>query len=184
VIADALSNEGNYGTSTLTFTKLGFTGSDPGDFSQTNTCGTSVAPGASCTISVIFKPTQSGSRTATLSLAHNASASPQAVSLTGTGTVVKLNPASLGFGPVWLNGGKTLTTTVANIATTTLNITGITITGSKYFSLTGNNCPSSVTAGKSCTITVTFVPKMFGYFTGAVSISDNGGSSPQQVPLA
>jgi hypothetical protein len=172
----------NYGTSTLS-TKIGFTGSDSGDFSQTHTCGTSVAPGASCTISMTFKPTQRGSRTATLSIADNAPGSPQTVSLIGTGTVVELNPASLSFGPVQGNQSKTLTTTLTNTGGSTLNITGVATSGSKYFSQT-NTCGSSVAPGKSCTITATFVPKTFGAFTGAVSISDNGGASPQQVPLS
>lgn len=56
-----------------------------GDFSQTNTCGSSVAAGASCTISVTFTPTTAGSRSGGLSITDNASTSPQSVSLSGTG---------------------------------------------------------------------------------------------------
>jgi hypothetical protein len=56
-----------------------------GDFAQTNTCGTSLAAGASCTISVTFTPTATGSRTGTLTVSDDASNSPQSVSLTGAG---------------------------------------------------------------------------------------------------
>jgi FG-GAP-like repeat/Abnormal spindle-like microcephaly-assoc'd, ASPM-SPD-2-Hydin len=76
----------DYGTATLSITSIGFAGADPGDFHQTNTCGSSVAQGASCTISIAFNPPQSGSRTATLSVTDNAPGSPPTVSLTGTGT--------------------------------------------------------------------------------------------------
>jgi len=174
----------NYGATTLGITSVGFTGADPGDFAETKTCGSTVAPGASCTISITFKPTQLGSRTAMLSITDNALGSPQNVSLTGTGTVVELNPASLYFGVVGVGAGKNLSTTLTNMGNTTLNFSGITTTGTDAdeFSQT-NTCGSSVGAGKSCTITVTFRPFEAGRDSAQVSISDNGGG-PQQVSLS
>jgi hypothetical protein len=56
-----------------------------GEFTQTNTCGSSIAAGASCTASVAFRPTASGNRTGTLTVASNATNSPTTVALTGTG---------------------------------------------------------------------------------------------------
>jgi parallel beta-helix repeat protein len=56
-----------------------------GDFAQTNNCGTSLAPAASCTASVTFDPTVTGSRTGTLT-ATASGANSATVSLTGTGT--------------------------------------------------------------------------------------------------
>src|SRR3989454_623555 len=47
----------NSGTATLTITSIAITGANSGDFSQTNTCGASVAAGANCSVSVTFKPT-------------------------------------------------------------------------------------------------------------------------------
>ncbi|MGA9665387.1 MAG: choice-of-anchor D domain-containing protein [Gallionella sp.] len=49
--------------------------------------GVTVAAGSSCTIDVQFKPTSVlGANSATLNIADNTAASPQTVSLTGTGT--------------------------------------------------------------------------------------------------
>jgi hypothetical protein len=73
-----LSNTGN---AALSIT--GITAS--GDFSQTNTCGSNVAAGASCTLSVTFKPTATGTRTGVVTITDNAVGSPQTVALTGTG---------------------------------------------------------------------------------------------------
>ena len=56
-----------------------------GDFAHTNTCGPSIAAGASCTVSVTFHPTAVGSRTGTLTVTSNASNSPTTASLSGTG---------------------------------------------------------------------------------------------------
>ncbi len=60
--------------------------STTGDFSvSTTTCTTSLAAKSSCTISVVFTPTQTGTRTGTLQVADSAIGSPQTSSLTGTG---------------------------------------------------------------------------------------------------
>ena len=76
----------NVGASTLKVTGVSITGTNAGDFSQTNTCGSSVAAKASCTITVTFKPTAIGSRRATLNVSDNGGASPQTIALSGTGT--------------------------------------------------------------------------------------------------
>ena len=90
----------NTGSTALSITSLALTGTNASDFAQTNTCGSSVAAGANCTISVTFTPAASGSRTASVSITDNASGSPQTVSLSGTGTaaLASLSPTSLAFG--------------------------------------------------------------------------------------
>jgi hypothetical protein len=77
----------NRGTGPLTVNKLTLSGTNLADFSQTNNCGSSLAAGAICTISVTFKPKATGTRTAVLSVYDNDSdgPNPQTVSLTGTG---------------------------------------------------------------------------------------------------
>ncbi|GAA0928507.1 hypothetical protein GCM10009554_10080 [Kribbella koreensis] len=63
-----------------------------GDFSQTNNCGT-VAVGASCTVTVTFRPTASGTRTGGVSVTSNANNSPTTISLTGNGVGTDTNLA-------------------------------------------------------------------------------------------
>jgi dienelactone hydrolase len=172
----------NDGTMTLDITSIVASG----DFSEKDNCGSSLAAGASCTISVTFTPTQIGTRTGTLSLTDNAPDSPQTAALSGRGTVVTLNPSSLSFHCHIFPHNcppPSQTTTLTNTGSTTLSISSITITGSTAFSRT-NNCGSSVVAKGSCTITVTFRALSRGTFSGAVSVSDNGGGSPQKVPLS
>jgi hypothetical protein len=50
-----------------------------------NTCGSTLGPGAACGLSVAFAPTVSGPLTGSLSFADSAANSPQSLSLTGTG---------------------------------------------------------------------------------------------------
>ena len=76
--AVTVSNTGNAAA-----TVTGFTVS--GDFLQSNTCGSSIAAGASCTVSVSFRPVASGTRTGTLTITSNATNNPTTVALSGTG---------------------------------------------------------------------------------------------------
>ncbi|HET9173126.1 MAG TPA: discoidin domain-containing protein [Actinospica sp.] len=64
-----------------------------GAFSETNTCGGSIAAGASCTVSVRFAPTAAGSASGTLSVASSAPSSPLSVALSGTGVSTNTNLA-------------------------------------------------------------------------------------------
>jgi dienelactone hydrolase len=85
----------NTGTVTLPITSvsLSSTGSQP--FSQTNTCGKSVAVGATCKISVVFDPALVGSATATLSVNAGNGAGTQTVALSGTGIVAGITWSNL-----------------------------------------------------------------------------------------
>src|SRR5207302_6430475 len=71
------------------------------------------------------------------------------------------------------------TLTLSNYGNQTLNIDGITITGP--FSQ-GNNCGTSLKAGRFCTISVTWLEQK-GSGSGTLSIADNASGSPQTVSL-
>jgi hypothetical protein len=64
-----------------------------GPFSQTSTCGGSLAAGGSCTVSVQFAPTAAGAASGTLSVASSAPSSPLTVGLSGTGVSANTNLA-------------------------------------------------------------------------------------------
>jgi hypothetical protein len=87
---------------TIGITSIAFTGADS---PRPTRVEAQWPPGASCTISITFEPTQDGSRTAMLSITDNCP-DPQNVSLTGTGTVVECNPANLDFGVVQVGQSK------------------------------------------------------------------------------
>jgi hypothetical protein len=76
----------NTGNAALSIAGITVTGTNASDFTQTNTCGSSVAASANCTIAVMFTPSGTGTRVASLSIADNASGSPQTVPLSGAGT--------------------------------------------------------------------------------------------------
>ena len=90
----------NVGNETLTISSIQVTGPNAGDYTLTNTCGSSLAPSAQCTLSVTFTPSAAGTRTASVVFTDNAAGSPQTVNLTGTGTSagVGLSATTLTFG--------------------------------------------------------------------------------------
>jgi hypothetical protein len=173
----------NKGSAALTMKGISITGPDSADFAETNTCGTSVAAGANCTINVTFTPTADGTRTAVLSVADSAANGPQTVSLTGTGTdpAAAVSPPSLTF------SGQTVGTTSGSqpVALHNTGTAPLTIAGIGYTTNFGetNNCGASVAANGSCTINVTFTPKAAGPLSGTLTINDNSNNSPQKVAL-
>jgi hypothetical protein len=79
----------NPGSAAVSVNSTGVTG----PFAQTSTCGTALAAGASCTVSVTFAPTAAGAATGTLSVSSSAPGSPLTVALSGTGTSGSTNLA-------------------------------------------------------------------------------------------
>jgi hypothetical protein len=75
------------GTAPLSIDEITLAGAYSLDFRLQDSCGgRGHQPGASCTIDVVFAPTGTGTRTATLTIIDNAAGSPHTVALTGTAT--------------------------------------------------------------------------------------------------
>jgi sugar lactone lactonase YvrE len=101
-----LTNDGN---APLSIASIAITGTNSGDFTQTNTCGTSVAKGTNCAISVTFMPTAVGARSGAVTITDNASGSPQTISLTGAGISVSLALSSGSSATQTVKAGQTAT---------------------------------------------------------------------------
>ena len=110
----------------------------------------------------------------------------ETLTLAGAGTVVSLSPASLGFGDQKVGTTSAAQViTVTNNATTALTIKKLAVTGTggPDFAQT-NTCGTSLAAGASCTVSVTFTPKSASSYNAAISIADTGGGSPQSASLS
>jgi hypothetical protein len=171
----------NSGTMSLNFTSVGITG----DFSQSNNCGSSVAPGASCIVSVLFTPIATGSRTGTLTIDSDAqNGAVQTVSLSGTGAapLASITPGTLTFATIPV-GTQTngIPVTLTNVGDATMDITSIATTGDF---LQSNNCSTMLPIGSGCVIYVWFVPTAAGTRTGLLTITDDAPTSPQTVSLS
>lgn len=183
----------NTGTVALSIASGGITiaGTDASSYIKTTTCGTTLAAGATCTISVSFKPAATGTLTATLEVADNATGSPQKVALTGTGAAastlsITLSPTTLSF-PNTASGATSdaQLVTVKNTGTATVTLSSISITGTNPTSfLELNNCGASLVSGASCTVFVAFKPASAAALKATLSIADTATGSPQTVALS
>ncbi|MGA7928878.1 MAG: choice-of-anchor D domain-containing protein, partial [Candidatus Sulfotelmatobacter sp.] len=177
----------NTGTVAISMTSIAITGTNSGDFAQTNTCGTSLPVGAKCALSVTFTPAANGNRTASVTITDNAAGSPQTISLTGTGATltVSLSGTSLNFGTQSL--GTTTpaqTVTLTNTGNAVITFTKVAITSANSYDFTQTNtCGSSLAAGANCVFSLTFHPSAPVTRSGILTISDNASGSPQGVTL-
>jgi hypothetical protein len=112
-----------------------------GDFAATNTCSASVAPNASCTVLITFKPTATGARTGLLTIVDDAISGEVMIALSGTGTTPSLTIAP--------PAGASTTATVTAGQTATYNLS---ITASAGAAGTATLSCSGVPANATCTI--------------------------------
>ncbi|HEU4416264.1 MAG TPA: choice-of-anchor D domain-containing protein [Candidatus Angelobacter sp.] len=154
-----------------------------GDFAQSNTCGGTLAAGASCSVNVTFTPAATGSRSGSLSLNSNSSAAVAPITLAGTGVApaAALSPSSLNFASQLVNTSSAAqAVTLSNPGTATLTITGISVTGD--FSQ-ANTCGTSLAAGASCSINVTFAPLARGSRSGTLTVNSSAAGPAPVVSL-
>jgi sugar lactone lactonase YvrE len=181
----------NNGTGKLNTIAFSFTGANLGDFSETDTCGTSLNVGVHCTITIKFKPTATGARAANLSISDSATSSPQVVTLTGTGTApgVQLSSATITFADqlVGVVSTPAQTVTVKNNGTSALTITTIAVSGANAADFNeSDNCPktpTTIAVNATCTISVTFKPAAVGARAATINITDDASGSPQPIAL-
>jgi hypothetical protein len=172
----------NTGTVSLTITSIKISSANTGDFSETNTCPSSLAANANCTISVIFTPTKTGSRSSAVKFYDSASGSPQSAAISGTGVapVATLSPASISFNSVLVGStSAAVPITLSNTGTANLTVNSVMATGD--FSQVNNCTTVAIGVGGSCTITVNFTPTAAWSRGGSIVITDNAYNNPQQV---
>ena len=150
----------------------------PVNFGASGLCGTSsMAVGATCYLSSNFSPSQVGANQGQIILTDSAISSPQVVSASGTAIppapVAQVTPGALGFSSRFA-GFVTppQTVTLTNIGAAVLNISNVGLSGAG-FSIVANGCGSTLGAGASCMVGVSFAAPSTGPFSGNLTFTDN-----------
>lgn len=173
-------------------------GSNPGQYSVTGTTcpAAGLGSGASCTISVVFKPTSGGSKPASLTVqaldpVTNGVLLTSTVSLSGTGAqgTISLSTSTLNI------SGRAGSPGTGKIVLTNTGTAPFSLSGAPFYSFTaisGNNPVPRFTAGqtgcnnvapgKNCTVTVTFsVPTgtpLNTVYSVTMSMTSNATNNP------
>ncbi len=159
-----------------------------GSFQASNTCGSEVAAGANCAVSVVFAPRADGVRIGRITLLDNSSSKPQIIELSGRGTFVALSPGTLSFPPQKV-GTKSSPQgiSITNDGTASLIVSKITIGGAdpKDFAVSGTSHRTSqeLVPGATCQVSVTFAPKKTGPRNATIFVNDDGPGSPETSSL-
>jgi hypothetical protein len=149
----------NNGGLPLTIQSIAVTG-DFAIVAGSNTCSSSLAVGAQCTLQLVFAPTSSAARTGTFTVTDNAASSPQGLQLTGTGVDFTLNA----------NGSTTQTISAGSEAVYPLLLSSAAgVPGTVAFTCTSipahATClvnPSTAALGATSTVTVTVATSVAG----------------------
>ncbi len=147
----------NTGNATLSITGIPITGVNPSDFSQTNTCGSSLGIGSSCIISVTFTPVSATTFAAAVSITDNASGSPQEITLNGTGTAAPVASFTVSSptSPQSVQPGSTATYTITVTPQSGAFTNPVALTASGLpTGATANFMPASITPGGSAATSI------------------------------
>jgi len=169
----------NVSSHSVTFASI----TSSGDYAETNTCPTTPATlnaGQSCTITVTFTPTKAGTRSGAVTLKDNCPGSTsQTITLTGTGVTLALgfSPSSLNLGSVVAGSSSTMTATLTNDGSSSVNITGSSVSPTNGIYTQTNNCPATLGVQQTCTFTIVFTPPDVGTYNATVSVTNSAGSA-------
>jgi hypothetical protein len=184
-------NVTNTGKADLVFSTVAMGGANASDFAiRVDTCTrTPLAFNNACTIKVIFAPSATGNRSASLDFTDNAANGSRTVTLSGIGTEasVALSVPGVSFdGQITGTVSPPLAETVTNTGSGDLTISAVTIGGTNAadFSKSSDTCTgATVAATDSCTISIMFSPSQTGSRIATISITDNAVNSPQNLTL-
>jgi hypothetical protein len=144
-----------------------------------------LSPGQSISFPVMFAPSLGGVASGKLAIHSNASNATVSVALGGTGSTpgrLTLNPGSINFSNVVVGSQQNRTVTlVATAGPVTVSSAG---TNSNEFSISGISLPTTIAAGSSASLTLTFSPQSSGAATGILALNGSSTSSRTTASIA
>jgi trimeric autotransporter adhesin len=183
----------NSGSAALTLSSLAISGANASDFALTSganacTATTTLLPAATCAVYAVFAPTvTSGGRTASL-IVNGGAAGTATISLSGSAApaaapIASFSPPSLSFGAI--TTGQTsaaMTVSLSNSGSAPLLLTSLSATPAQF--VLSHNCPASLAAAASCTLTLSFAPTAVGAASGLVTLVSNAANGPNTLALS
>jgi hypothetical protein len=173
----------NTGTSGLFINGEQHLGTNPLDFNVTDDqcVGTTIAAGGSCTLTIVFNPTATGTRTATLRVTDNAPDSPQSLVFNGTGvSATGPTPLAVNTGGMTCSGGvcELLSDLVNDFYYTSFGAVGDTAPPFTW-SVAGGTVPPGLTLSSSGALSG--IPSATGDYTFTLRVTDGRGQTATQA---
>jgi hypothetical protein len=172
-------------TASVTITGVGVAGSGTPFTAKGPTGKVTLNAGQTLSIPVTFKPVQPGGFTGSLAITTTTpNFTTVTASLTGDGTKTGLyaSKTGLAFGTVPTGSNRPLQTDIVNGGTSAEKVTAIT-GATAPFGITGLAKNTSIPAGGSVVVTVTFKPAKAGAVTGKLTVTGSGQGTIAAVTL-
>jgi hypothetical protein len=173
---------------TISFTAAGIGAGPIGSVTVTGnaneSCTSTLTPAHSGTCSISFSSAGLRFLKATYAGDSNFSSSTSgSVLQTVNSPTVVLNPTSINYGSVNKGSSSTKAELISNIGTGALINFSWSISGSNKFAVSSSTCGTTLNAGATCVINITFSPSGNGTQSGTLTLADNATNSPQTVSL-
>jgi hypothetical protein len=175
-----ITNSGGTGIADL---RVGTTAGFALDPAKTN-CGQALAAGASCIVGVVFTPATVGVATGSVKASSTAQSTSATVAVSGTGALppgIVTSPAALvQFGTTGVGQPAQPVQVMLTNQGTLSALTGLALSvdsngAASGFGLSGDQCSgTTLAAGASCVVNITFKPTATGPLTGALVMQANG----------
>jgi len=178
----------NKGTGPLTVQGVSIA-TGAGDFNQSNDCAEPIMPGGYCTISMVFRPSQSGTRTGSAVIVSDFGTYSFDLTGNGLGPLVQLYAeSSSDYGQVLVGSTNLRKFIFQNTSATPANKVQATLTANAA-TLVENTCgtvaaPVSVAGGATCSMTVKYAPTARGALEAELAVASEASNGVQKLVLS
>jgi hypothetical protein len=176
----------NAGSVALKISSLSVSG--PGFATADMTVSSTLNPGQSASLTVVFAPKASGNYSGTITILSDDPSSPTNIALSGSSSTapvgqLALSASSLSFGSIVDGLFKSLPVTLSNTGNASLTIAQATLAGAGY-SVSGLSTPLTIAPGASSNFSVTFAPTTAGGLPGSLSMVSDASNSTASIALS
>ena len=172
-------------TSSVTVSGLVLATSTAFTLSQ-NTCGSTLAAGASCSTNIVFTPSANGVVAGSLTVSSSASSDPATAALVGTGGAagsVQAQPGSVTFPTIGVGSASTpQSVTLTN--NSTILLAELKMSASPGFEVASTTCGASLDPAAACVVQIAFLPTAAGHQTGVLTVISESLPTAAQVSLS
>jgi len=157
-------------------------------FSQTNNCPATLVGGAGCTVTVTYEPTTAGNFSSPMTVRTEDPLAQATAQLSGSAVVpttdLTLSNNTVDFGAVDVSmTGPVRSITVTNTGNSRATVNGIGITSGMSDFNQSNDCAATLAPGEKCTVTLSFVPTLYGPRAGNLAVYEEASGTLYSVAL-
>jgi len=146
-------------------------------YQQSNDCGDTIAPQASCMVTVTFTPKSAGARSGRVRVDSEGASTPLALEGVGQQAMLLVSPTALRLGALpWPSG--TVSRSVSIVNSGNIPLTGLAVSNNdSRLAIDYGDCTAILGANKSCSLMLRYTPSGLGVISSSLQILSDAGSA-------